>query len=47
MQAAFPKIAALSANQQMGTATLVKSDSGWQVTNVNPPAGNTNPPLQQ
>jgi|HubBroStandDraft_4_1064222.scaffolds.fasta_scaffold182727_2 hypothetical protein len=47
MQAAFPKIAALSANQQTGTATLVKSDSGWQVTNVNPPAGSTNPPLQQ
>ena len=45
MQAAFPKIAALSANQQTGTATLVKSDNGWQVTNVNPPAGNTS--LQQ
>lgn len=45
MKAAFPKIAALTSNQQTGTATLVKSNNGWQVTNVNPPAGQA--PLPQ
>lgn len=49
MSAAFPKIAAATAAQQTGTATLVKSQNGWQVTNVNPPASNpaSNPPLPQ
>ena len=37
MNTAFPKIAALTSGQQTATATLVKSSSGWQVTNVTPP----------
>jgi hypothetical protein len=43
MQSAFPKLATLSSNQQTATATLNKSDNGWQVAGVNPPAGQ--PPL--
>jgi hypothetical protein len=45
MQSAFPKLGTLSGNQQTATATLNKSDNGWQVADVNPPAGQ--PPLQQ
>jgi hypothetical protein len=45
MQSAFPKLAALSSSQQTATATLNKSDNGWQVSEVNPPSGG--PPLQQ
>lgn len=49
MSTAFPKIAAATAGPQTATATLVKSQNGWQVTNANPPANNaTNtPPLPQ
>src|ERR1700723_646953 len=49
MSTAFPKIAAATAGQQTATATLVKSNNGWQVTSANPPANNTsnNPPLPQ
>jgi hypothetical protein len=49
MATAFPKIAAAQANQQTATATLAKSNNGWQVTSVNPPATNpaSNPPLPQ
>jgi len=39
VKTAFPKIAALSSGQQTATATLVKSSSGWQVTNVSPGGG--------
>lgn len=39
MKTAFPKIASDLSGQQMGSATLVKSDAGWQVTNVTPAAG--------
>lgn len=34
MKAAFPRIASLTSNQRTGTATLVKGDNGWQVTNA-------------
>src|SRR5580698_2153302 len=49
MSTAFPGIAAASAGQRTATATLVKSNNGWQVTSANPPANNTsnNPPLPQ
>lgn len=49
MSAAFPRIAAETQGQQTATATLVKSENGWQVTNVNPPASGSrsNPPLPQ
>ena len=40
MRTAFPKIGDATSGQQAATATLVKSSNGWQVTNVNPPAGN-------
>jgi hypothetical protein len=36
MKTAFPKIASDSSGQQMATATLVKSNQGWQVTGVQP-----------
>jgi hypothetical protein len=39
MKTAFPKIAALTSAQETATATLVKSSSGWQVTNVTPAGG--------
>jgi hypothetical protein len=45
MQSAFPRLATLSSNQQTATATLNKSDNGWQVAGVNPPAGQ--PPLPE
>ncbi|HEX4036828.1 MAG TPA: hypothetical protein VHX37_02115 [Acidobacteriaceae bacterium] len=48
MKTAFPRIAAATSGQHTGTATLVKSSNGWQVTNVTPaPTGNgaaPNPP---
>lgn len=49
MKTAFPKIAAATAGENTATATLVKSQNGWQVTNVNPPASGatSNPPLPQ
>jgi hypothetical protein len=41
MKTAFPRIAAATSGQHTGTATLVKSSNGWQVTNVTPaPTGN-------
>lgn len=43
MQTAFPKVGALSSSQKTATAILTKSDNGWQVSEVNPPAGD--PPL--
>jgi hypothetical protein len=45
MQNAFPRLASLSSSQQMATATLNKSDNGWQVSGVNPPGGGA--PLPQ
>jgi hypothetical protein len=36
MKNAFPKFAADTSGQQPATATLVKSDQGWQVTNPSP-----------
>ena len=36
MKTAFPKIAADTSGQQMGTATLVKSSDGWQVSGIQP-----------
>lgn len=49
MKTAFPKIDALTSNQKTATATLTKSDQGWQVSGVAPPAdtSNSNPPLPQ
>ena len=32
MKAAFPRIASLSSGDRTGTATLLKGDNGWQVT---------------
>jgi hypothetical protein len=45
MKNAFPKIAGDTSGLQTATATLVKSDSGWQVTSVLPSSGQ--PPLPQ
>jgi len=36
MKTAFPQLAADTSGQQAGTATLVKSDQGWQVTALQP-----------
>jgi hypothetical protein len=36
MKTAFPNVAADTSGQQTATATLVKSNQGWQVTNVQP-----------
>jgi hypothetical protein len=36
MKMAFPKIAADSSGSQTATASLAKSENGWQVTNVQP-----------
>jgi hypothetical protein len=49
MKTAFPKIAAATAGDETATATLVKSQNGWQVTNVNPPVSQAtnHPPLPQ
>jgi len=38
MKTAFPKFAADTSGAQPATATLVKSNQGWQVTSPNPPA---------
>lgn len=50
MKTAFPKIVDDTSGQQAGTATLVKSNNGWQVQNVQPsgdaspsPGGDTKP----
>lgn len=34
MKSAFPRIASLTSGQRTGTATLLKGDNGWQVTNA-------------
>jgi hypothetical protein len=39
MKTAFPQLAADTSGQQMGTATLVKSNQGWQVTAMQPGPG--------
>jgi len=39
MKAAFPKIDSDTSGPHTGNATLVKSSSGWQVTNVTPAPG--------
>ena len=36
MKTGFPKLATDTSGQQTATATLVKSDKGWQVTSVQP-----------
>ena len=36
MKTAFPKLAADTSGQAVATATLVKSDNGWQVQGVHP-----------
>jgi hypothetical protein len=41
MKTAFPKVADATSGQQAATATLVKSSSGWQVTNITPAAGSS------
>jgi hypothetical protein len=42
MKTGFPKLATDSSGQQTATATLVKSDKGWQVTGVQPATGDAN-----
>jgi len=39
---AFPRLAADTSGQQTGTAMLVKSDNGWQVSSVQPASPATN-----
>jgi hypothetical protein len=39
MKTAFPKIADLASGQQTATAILVKTSTGWQVTNITPAPG--------
>lgn len=46
MKTAFPSLAAETSAQQTATATLVKSDKGWQVSGVQPSAANTSTPTQ-
>ena len=46
MKTAFPRLAAETSAQQTATATLVKSDKGWQVSGVQPSAANTSTPTQ-
>lgn len=41
MKTAFPVIAQAASGQNTGTATLVKSSSGWQVTGVTPAPSST------
>jgi hypothetical protein len=41
MKTAFPRLAADTSGQQTGTATLIKSDNGWQVSNVQPTSAAT------
>ncbi len=43
MKTAFPRMAAETSGQQVATATLAKSDNGWQVLNVQPAPPPTNP----
>ncbi|WP_263356394.1 hypothetical protein [Acidicapsa ligni] len=43
MKTAFPNIAADTSGQQTATATIVKSNSGWQVTSVQPLGDTTLP----
>lgn len=42
MKTAFPQLAADTSGQQTARATVVKSDSGWQVSNVQPANTQTN-----
>jgi len=46
MKTAFPRFASDTSGQQTATATLVKSDKGWQVTNVQPAVTSTNTSTQ-
>lgn len=39
MKTAFPKLVTVTSGQQTATATLVRSNAGWQVTAVSPNAG--------
>ncbi|MGB6870866.1 MAG: hypothetical protein WBD93_14710 [Acidobacteriaceae bacterium] len=39
MNTAFPKLVTVTSGQQTATATLVKSNAGWQVTTISPSAG--------
>ena len=39
MKTAFPQLAADTSGQQTSTATLVKSNQGWQVTAIQPSPG--------
>jgi hypothetical protein len=39
MKTAFPKIATDTSGQQTGSATLLKSNNGWQVSQAQPSAG--------
>ena len=43
MKTAFPKLAAETSGQQVATATMLKTDNGWQVQNVQaaPPPAST------
>jgi hypothetical protein len=43
MKTAFPKLAAETSGRQVATATLLKTDNGWQVQSVQPapPPANT------
>lgn len=45
VKTAFPKVATETSGQQMATATLIKTDSGWQVQNAQagPPPANPMP----
>ncbi|WP_252263652.1 hypothetical protein [Paracidobacterium acidisoli] len=44
---AFPKIASDTSGQQTGSATLVKSENGWQVSQAQPSAGASSSGLVQ
>jgi hypothetical protein len=39
MKTAFPRLVTVTSGEQTATATLVKSNAGWQVTAVSPSAG--------
>jgi hypothetical protein len=41
MKTAFPKVAADTSGQQTATATLMKSNNGWQVGSVQPSSDTT------
>jgi hypothetical protein len=45
MQIAFPKLANMNGSQQAASATVNKTDNGWQVSSVNGSSGQ--PPLPQ